>query len=112
MAKTKAKLPVAPALAKLASNGGDAERFARLEAAASDIYALSQDRIGKGQSDYRNMFQIEGASEEDLRKAEELEELGEFFDDEVESIRYFDIATQTSIRNIEKIYRILFIIFI
>ncbi len=83
MAKTKAKLPVAPALAKLASYGGDAERFARLEAAASDIYALSQDRIGKGQSDYRNMFTIEGASEEDLRKAEELEELGEFFDDEV-----------------------------
>ena len=81
-AKSKATLPVAPSLARLAAHGGDAERFARLEAAASDIYALSQDKIGKGQQDYRNMFRIESASEEELRKAEELEELGEFFDDE------------------------------
>ena len=83
MAKSRCTLPVAPALAKLASNGCDAERFASLEAVASDIYALAQNRIGKGQQDYRNMFRIENAAGEELRKAEELEELEEFFDDEI-----------------------------
>ncbi len=78
-AKKTSKLPVAASLAKLSRFDCDAERFAFIEGMASDIYALSQQKIGKGQSDYKNMFSISETQSEDIRKAEEAEELDEFF---------------------------------
>lgn len=58
-AKEKGKIPFGTSLAKLAKTGDDAERFANLEGMASDIYALAQRKIGKGQSDYKARIGIE-----------------------------------------------------
>lgn len=53
------KIPFATSLAKLAQTSGAAKRFAQLEGTASDIYALAQKKIGKGQSDYKARIGIE-----------------------------------------------------
>lgn len=58
-AKNTGKIPFATSLSKLAQTSDDAERFAKLEGTASDIYALSQTKIGKGQSDYKARIGIE-----------------------------------------------------
>ncbi|MGN1480503.1 nucleotidyltransferase family protein [Porcipelethomonas sp.] len=47
------KIPFSTSLARLSKTSPEAERFARIEGRASDIYALAQDKIGKGQADYR-----------------------------------------------------------
>lgn len=71
-AKQTATIPVNTSLAKLAATSDDAKRFAQLEARASDIYALAQDSIGKGQSDYKAMIKLETwEDEEPLEKPEE-----------------------------------------
>lgn len=58
-AKETGKIPFATSLAKLAQTSSKAERFAQLEGTASDIYALAQKKIGKGQSDYKARIGIE-----------------------------------------------------
>lgn len=58
-AKNTGKIPFATSLSKLAQTSDDAERFAKLEGTASDIYALAQTKIGKGQSDYKARIGIE-----------------------------------------------------
>lgn len=58
-AKETSKIPLATSLAKLAKSSDNAKRFAEIEASASDIYALSQEKIGRGQSDYKTRFSIE-----------------------------------------------------
>ncbi|MDE6102925.1 MAG: nucleotidyltransferase family protein, partial [Oscillospiraceae bacterium] len=58
-AKNTGKIPFATSLSKLAQTSDDAERFAKLEGTASDIYALAQKKIGKGQSDYKVRIGIE-----------------------------------------------------
>ena len=52
-------------LAKLALSDENTRRFAEIEAMASDIYALSQNKIGKGQSDYKTMIKLEKADEDE-----------------------------------------------
>lgn len=58
-AKNTGKIPFATSLSKLAQTSDDAERFAKLEGTASDIYALAQTKIGKAQSDYKARIGIE-----------------------------------------------------
>lgn len=58
-AKNTGKIPFATSLSKLAQTSADAERFAKLEGTASDIYALAQTKIGKAQSDYKARIGIE-----------------------------------------------------
>lgn len=58
-AKKTGKIPFATSLAKLSRESEQAERFAFLEGRASDIYALAQGNIGKGQSDYKAKIGIE-----------------------------------------------------
>ncbi len=70
-AKETASIPVNTSLARLASTGEDAKRFAQLEGKASDIYALAQDKIGKGQSDYKAMIKLEPQPEENITEPEE-----------------------------------------
>ncbi len=63
-AKETASIPVNTSLAKLAATGEEAKRFAQLEGKASDIYALAQEKIGKGQSDYKAKITLEKETEE------------------------------------------------
>lgn len=70
-AKENSKVPVGTSLAKLAKSGENAERFAKIEASASDIYALSLEKIGKGQTDYKTRFSIEPSEEEENTKKDE-----------------------------------------
>lgn len=58
-AKNTGKIPFATSLAKLAQTSDNAKRFAEIEGTASDIYALAQEKIGKGQSDYKVRIGIE-----------------------------------------------------
>lgn len=71
-AKQTASIPVNTSLAKLADTSDNARRFAQLEGRASDIYALAQDNIGKGQSDYKTMIKLE--TQEDEKPVENPEE--------------------------------------
>ena len=64
-AKKTSRLPVGTSLAKLALSDENTRRFAEIEAMASDIYALSQNKIGKGQSDYKTMIKLEKADEDE-----------------------------------------------
>ena len=57
--KETAKIPLSTSLAKLAKSSDEAKRFAEIEATASDIYALSKEKIDRGQSDYKTKFSIE-----------------------------------------------------
>lgn len=71
-AKQTASIPVNTSLAKLAAASDNAKRFAEIEARASDIYALAQDNIGKGQTDYKTMIKLETWEDENpLEKAKE-----------------------------------------
>ncbi len=70
-AKEKSKIPIGTSLAKLAKSSENAERFAEIEASASDIYALSLEKIGKGQTDYKTKFSIEQPEEEEDTKKDE-----------------------------------------
>lgn len=63
-AKETASIPVNTSLAKLAATGEEAKRFAQLEGKASDIFALAQEKIGKGQSDYKAKITLEKETEE------------------------------------------------
>ena len=81
-AKETSSLPVDASLAKLSRFDCDAKRFAEIEGRASDIYALAQKKIGRGQSEYKNMFKISEAENEEIQRAEEAEELDEFFGDD------------------------------
>lgn len=58
-AKNTGKIPFATSLSKLAQTSDNAKQFAKLEGTASDIYALAQKKIGKGQSDYKARIGIE-----------------------------------------------------
>lgn len=73
--KETAKMPLSTSLAKLAKSSDEAKRFAEIEAVASDIYALSQEKIGQGQSDYKNKFSIEPqeVNYENIQKKDETE---------------------------------------
>lgn len=62
-ARKTALIPVNTSLAKLAATGENAKRFAQLEGKASDIYALTLDKIGKGQSDYKAKITLETMEE-------------------------------------------------
>lgn len=62
--KETGKIPFATSPAKLAKTSLEAERFTQIEGTASDIYALAQDKIGKGQSDYRAKIGIETDEQE------------------------------------------------
>ncbi|MGN0612784.1 MAG: nucleotidyltransferase [Porcipelethomonas sp.] len=65
-ARETAKIPFGTSLAKLARSGEEARRFAEIEGRASDIYALAQDKIGRGQSDYKAMISLEKDETEDI----------------------------------------------
>ncbi len=67
-AKETSSIPVNTSLAKLANTSDEAKRFAQLEGKASDIYALSLEKIGKGQSDYK--VQIKPEAEKPLKEPE------------------------------------------
>ncbi len=72
--KQTAVISVNTSLARLADTSDEAKRFAEIEARASDIYALAQEKIGKGQSDYKAMIKLETIEEERLREEAELRE--------------------------------------
>lgn len=83
MAKDTASIPVNTSLAKLANINEDARRFAEIEGRASDIYALAQKTIGKGQSDYKAMIKLEPETPEELQEQEEdIQEAIEMIEEE------------------------------
>ncbi len=53
------KIPVSTSLSKLSETGDSAERFVYLEGIASDIYGLSQNKIGSRNDDFRASIRIE-----------------------------------------------------
>ncbi len=63
-AKETGKIPFGTSLAKLGKSSEDAQRFSQIEGRASDIYALAQDKTGRGQSDFRARIGIETEDEE------------------------------------------------
>lgn len=63
-AKETGKIPFGTSLAKLEKSSEDAQRFSQIEGRASDIYALAQDKTGRGQSDFRARIGIETEDEE------------------------------------------------
>lgn len=63
-AKETGKIPFGTSLAKLGKSNEDAQRFSQIEGRASDIYALAQDKTGRGQSDFRARIGIETEDEE------------------------------------------------
>lgn len=63
-AKETGKIPFGTSLAKLGKSSEDAQRFSQIEVRASDIYALAQDKTGRGQSDFRARIGIETEDEE------------------------------------------------
>ncbi len=82
-AKETASIPVNTSLAKLANMSDEAKRFAEIEGLASDIYALAQKKIGKGQSDYKAMITLEPQSEEELQEEkEDIQEAIEMIEEE------------------------------
>ena len=57
--KNKSRLPYNTSLAKLEKINPETERFAQLEARASDIYGLGLYKIQSAQKDYRSKFSID-----------------------------------------------------
>lgn len=79
-AKETSSIPVNTSLAKLASTSDNAKRFAEIEARASDIYALAQEKIGRGQSDYKAMIRLETESQNEIKPEELQEDIEEALD--------------------------------
>ena len=57
--KSKARIPFAVSIAKLAETSPAAKRFAELEIRASDIYGLALGAINSAQKDYRAKIMID-----------------------------------------------------
>ncbi len=73
-AKENSKIPFGSSLARLAAESDEAKRFAEIEAAASDIYALSKEKIGKGRLDYKTKFSVEQMKDEEIKNTKEVKE--------------------------------------
>ena len=58
-AKNTAKIPYASSIAKLARQGDEAERFAKLEIRASDVYGLALETVTSAQKDYKAKIMID-----------------------------------------------------
>ena len=58
-AKDTATIPYASSIAKLSQFSEEAERFAKLEIRASDVYGLALDTVNSAQKDYRAKIMID-----------------------------------------------------